>query len=1034
MKNLYCMFWPSNQRSAIIGLLLVVIAFIFVSPVLNAQDATATDETTASSKTEEARRTSILRLKNGDFIEGELAPSTSLDRIGWKSKFLSAPLELPIASVRSLELNKDNLVNASVTWNVELKNGDRTSGNIVRWDEKELEISTATSGSVIIPTDKVGRALQSSPDMKWIFDGPRDASAWKPFSGDTAWTSQGGALVSDQIGSRVIGDVRLPTKAAIDIRVAWEGKPGFVLAFGVDATASNINSAFRIETWQNQLVLLRQSKGKAEITELEDLDSTQQYLDLSLFLDQQTERMVVYSGRGKMLGDLTMSSQKPETHTAIAVANHSESFRIERVRVREWTMPLPADRATDASYVLNKDGEAVTGRIISGTEAKGWTLQSEGGEVLIPWQDVTEIIQQDKLAGEPKNKENDGSKTDTSKGDGNAKTSDSFEELLEAIKEGDNVIAQEDAKRNLANSSGAESGAVPTFVQVELVDGSRWRGQWIKFEGDSITLQPESASSPVAFDFKNLVTLRGSTEAYKAAEKAEGRKGVLIADGMQLEGMFANSNSAADENALSWQPTGAANAVEIAKEINGRIDFRGRSRRQRDPATSDSQVGGNVRAQIDFGRGDNQAEPVEKRFPLKQLLVPSIKLRSGETFAATVASIGDSGINFSSDMYTATSLPNSAIQSIELRRVKANNIPAAKKVDRLLTVPRSSKNDPPTHVLISTEGDFLRGRLISLNSEFAFMEVRLEQVKVPVEKVAQVIWLHDRQWNATGEKPTAPGDASKDDAAENGATKNDAGTNAETSSAEVAKDDSANEPNGDPSQVNQVIALFRNGLRLAVTPTSATPSQVMGKNSLLGECRIPLAEVDLLMLGPKSNEQANQLADNPWKLTLAKLPSEPINGGGDGAAGGNQSPLVGQPAPEIDLQTADGEAFKLSGLKGKVVVLDFWASWCGPCMQTMPRVDEIVGEIPADTVQLVAVNLEEPAERAKAALERLKLKTKIALDIDGVAAQKYQAAAIPQTVIIDREGTIQHVFVGGGEQFLKNFREALKAVIEAPQK
>ncbi|MEY4565709.1 MAG: Thiol-disulfide oxidoreductase ResA [Planctomycetota bacterium] len=1027
MKNLYCISTPSKRQSTKIGLLISVVSWIFFSPILIAQDAGKNQDTSSTENTQEVRRSSILRLKNGDFIEGELAPSSSPERIGWKSTLLSVPVELPIASVRSLELNKDNIPNDNLTWNVELKNGDRTSGKLVRWDEKEIEISNAISGSVTIPTDKVGRALQSSPDMKWIFDGPRDATAWKPFSGDTAWTSQGGALVSDQIGSRVIGDVRLPAKAAIDIRVAWEGKPGFVLAFGVDATASNINSAFRIETWQNQLVLLRQAKGKAEITELEDMDSTQQYLDLSLFLDQQTERMVVYSGRGKLLGDLTMVSQNPAAHSAMAVANHSESFRIERVRVREWTMPLPVDRAADASYVLNKDGEAVTGRIISGTEAKGWTLQAEAGEIVIPWQDVTEIIQQDKLATEPKNEKKDGNKTDTAKGDGNNKTSDSFEELLEAIKEGDNVIAQDDAKRKLTDNTGSENGDVPTFVQVELTDGSRWRGQWIKFEGVSITLQPESASSPVAFDIKNLTTLRGSTETYKAAEKAEGRKGVLIAEGIQLEGTFANSTPAADENPILWQPTGAANAFEITKKVNGRIDFRGRSRRQRDPATSDSQVEGNginVRAQVNFGRVEEEGQSAEKRFALKQLLVPSIKLRSGETFAANIESVSDSGITFSSDMYSATLLPNNAIQSIELRRVKANNIPTAKKVDRLLTVPRSSKNDPPTHVLISTEGDFLRGRLISLNSEFAFMEVRLEQVKVPVEKVAQVIWLHDRQWNTSGEKPTTPDTA----------TKNDTASTTADLPLEEPKESSANQQNSGPLQVDEVIALFRNGLRLAVTPTSATPSQIMGTNSLLGDCRIPLAEVDLLMLGPNSNEQANQLADNPWKLSLAKLPAEPIDGGGDGTSGGNQSPLVGQPAPEIELQTADGEAFKLSALKGKVVVLDFWASWCGPCMQTMPRVDEIVGEVPADTVQLVAVNLEEPAERAKAALERLQLKTRIALDIDGVAAQKYQAAAIPQTVIIDREGTIQHVFIGGGEQFLKNFREALKTVIETPQK
>ncbi len=78
---------------------------------------------------------------------------------------------------------------------------------------------------------------------------------------------------------------------------------------------------------------------------------------------------------------------------------------------------------------------------------------------------------------------------------------------------------------------------------------------------------------------------------------------------------------------------------------------------------------------------------------------------------------------------------------------------------------------------------------------------------------------------------------------------------------------------------------------------------------------------------------------------------------------------------------------------------------------------------------LVAVNLEEPAERAQAALERLKLKTKVVLDIDGAAARRYEANAIPQTVIVDRQGVIRYVFVGGGPKFADQLRAALTAVM-----
>ena len=115
--------------------------------------------------------------------------------------------------------------------------------------------------------------------------------------------------------------------------------------------------------------------------------------------------------------------------------------------------------------------------------------------------------------------------------------------------------------------------------------------------------------------------------------------------------------------------------------------------------------------------------------------------------------------------------------------------------------------------------------------------------------------------------------------------------------------------------------------------------------------------------------------------------------------------------------------------RGKVVILDFWATWCGPCLQTMPLVEKVVHEFDDQGVQLIAVNLEEPAKAITAMLERHKLKLTVAMDIDGVAATKYQATAIPQTVIIDREGKVARLFVGGGPKLADQLREALREVL-----
>src|SRR5207253_11277583 len=145
-----------------------------------------------------------------------------------------------------------------------------------------------------------------------------------------------------------------------------------------------------------------------------------------------------------------------------------------------------------------------------------------------------------------------------------------------------------------------------------------------------------------------------------------------------------------------------------------------------------------------------------------------------------------------------------------------------------------------------------------------------------------------------------------------------------------------------------------------------------------------------------------------------------------GETGGTDSPLVGQPAFAFSLDTLGGPRFNLADQKGKVVVLDFWATWCGPCMQSLPMIEEVVKEFADRDVRLFAVNMEEQPDQIKAVMERHKLNFPVVLDRDGAAAARYAVTAIPQTVLIDRDGKIARLFVGGG----KKTADALKAAIQ----
>lgn len=964
-----------------------------------------------------------LRLKNNDFVDGELVPLDSNDSLGWKSVHFLSPLEIPVAAIRGFELSqKVDGTKLPEPWTIELNSGDRLLGDIKSWKEGDVIVASPVFGDVQIPAIAIGRILRNSSDIQWTFQGPRDPEVWKPFSGDAPWTMQGGSLVSSQIGSRTIGKVQLPEKAAIDLRLSWEGKPGLVIALGVDENASNINNSFRIETWQSQLVLVRQAQGKAEIVELETIDANQSVLELTVYFDQKEERVVVYSGYGKQLADLKLASSDAKVQPAIALANHTENMRLDRLRVREWTMQLPADRDSNANYVIKANGEAVTANVVSGSVSEGWQLKSAAEEIAIPWNEVSEVIQMsaEAVSGEDLNTK----VTAAAPSEGNpakpasnqeTKKDDEFADLFQSIQQGEDVLASDEPTTTADRKPKADKPTGPVdSVQLEFFDGSRWRGKWNNMVGGVVEFTPDSTANALKFPLTQVMSLRGTLTSWSPPTQVNGRKGAFMGDSVQLEGVLVATPTS--DGVMAWHAAVAKQAATIKIDSNARLDFRGRARRLQ--SVSDSKVAMDVG--IAFAQGDgSEQKPVEPPFQLKQLMVPSITLRNGDTFAAQLQSVNEEGIIFKSEKLESNSLKNDSVQSIELRKLRASKVPSAKKVERLLTVPRSAKNDPPTHVLISVEGDFLRGRLVAINADFATMEIRLEQVKVPLEKVAQIVWLHERSWKVGGEStPTAEAKSDADKPLE------------DATAAQTQKD--GDKPAAAKTEAvllepGSVVAMFKNGLKMSFKPTSVDEMAMKGVNELLGNCNLAIADLDMILLGPNANTHAADLAANPWKLTLAKSPMEPDDA--EGGSVGEQSALVGQPAPEIELETAAGEKFQLSKLKGKIIVLDFWASWCGPCMQTMPEVDKIVGEFPADKVKLFAVNLEEPAERAKSAMERLKLHTEIVLDIDGVAAQRYQANAIPQTVIIDRNGKVLNVFVGGGQQFLQNFREALEKAI-----
>jgi hypothetical protein len=150
------------------------------------------------------------------------------------------------------------------------------------------------------------------------------------------------------------------------------------------------------------------------------------------------------------------------------------------------------------------------------------------------------------------------------------------------------------------------------------------------------------------------------------------------------------------------------------------------------------------------------------------------------------------------------------------------------------------------------------------------------------------------------------------------------------------------------------------GNRLTFSPERLSEQILIGTSEVLGACRVDLAQIDQLLIGDAIDRAAAELPYHRWKLhraTERRYVQAADGANPDGRTPGTDSPLVGTPAPEFELPLLDGQTFRLADTKGRVVVLDFWATWCGPCLQSMPQVERVVHEFAEQNVQLIAVNV-----------------------------------------------------------------------------
>ncbi len=139
--------------------------------------------------------------------------------------------------------------------------------------------------------------------------------------------------------------------------------------------------------------------------------------------------------------------------------------------------------------------------------------------------------------------------------------------------------------------------------------------------------------------------------------------------------------------------------------------------------------------------------------------------------------------------------------------------------------------------------------------------------------------------------------------------------------------------------------------------------------------------------------------------------------------------LLHKPAPDFTLKSLEGPNIKLSELRGDVVLINFWASWCGPCRQEMPLLEELNTKYAPMGFTMLGVNVEQDSTAAKSMLAELGISFPILFDDQNSVSESYDVIAMPTTIVVDRDGNVQYVHHGYKPGDEDKYQDAIRSAI-----
>jgi peroxiredoxin len=138
---------------------------------------------------------------------------------------------------------------------------------------------------------------------------------------------------------------------------------------------------------------------------------------------------------------------------------------------------------------------------------------------------------------------------------------------------------------------------------------------------------------------------------------------------------------------------------------------------------------------------------------------------------------------------------------------------------------------------------------------------------------------------------------------------------------------------------------------------------------------------------------------------------------------------VGKSAPDFTLKSLDGKNLKLSEMTGNVILINFWASWCGPCREEMPLLNALHNKYEPLGFTVLGVNVEEDVKAAQGFLKNFPVDFPVLLDNTNKVSKQFKVVAMPTTVVVDRDGNMRYLHQGYKSGDEAKYRQMVKTLV-----